>query len=117
MGPLPVASLIQVRGDWEFLSLAFTFPTAGQNSFCWLCGAATTPGAALSYWLTGAHAPHRATVRDHAAYVLHAMRTGMVVSTFFRAAGMALEYIPIDVTLVSFSVTHSSRLSSWNQQD
>ena len=36
---LPVAGLMQVRGDWDWFTQCFRFRTWNQAQFCWLCDA------------------------------------------------------------------------------
>ena len=43
LGALPhKAALVQVRGDWEWLSQCFRFRHVGNENFCWMCEATHT---------------------------------------------------------------------------
>ena len=62
-------SLIQIRGDWEFLCSVFRFPywNAASN-MCWMCSASNAVGRLL-WTAVGESAFWRATKRTHAAHV------------------------------------------------
>jgi hypothetical protein len=51
---LPVALLVQARGDWPFLKQLFQVPQWNQHQICWLCRATKT-----NYKITHSHSPWR----------------------------------------------------------
>ena len=93
-GPLPVAALLQVRGDWEWLCQCFRLRHYGQEEFCWLCNARST--GPLSYYNVAPDAPHRATLISHEAYITHCAEARVEPSALFSCPGFRLEYIAID---------------------
>ncbi len=61
---LPHAALLQIRGDWEWLSQCFRFRSPSANHFCWRCDVARD-----GFLDFAPNAAHRATLIDHAAYL------------------------------------------------
>ena len=91
---LPRAALLQVRGDWEWLTQAFRFRSVNSESFCWMCEA--TKSGPLTYRSFGVDAAHRATLISHEAYILGCMQAQQQPSNIFRSPGMRLEHVGVD---------------------
>jgi len=91
---LPRAALLQIRGDWEWMTQCFRFRAAGNEHFCWLCDASKS--GAMRYTDFRRNAPHRATLITHAMYLAALARDGQTPSTIFRCPGMQLKYVAID---------------------
>ena len=121
--PLPSAALLQIRGDWEWITQAFRFRTWSGEVFCWKCDASKSgamsfkdtggdqrtphplggPGHPTSAELhltapqdTRPDAPHRATLIDHRRYMTTCARSRVAPSNIFRCPGTVLEHIGID---------------------
>ncbi len=63
-GALPFkAALLQIRGDWEWLTQCFRFRHFGADNFCFLCDA--THVGELSYHYMCDDAPYAPTLIDH----------------------------------------------------
>ena len=92
---LAKAALLQMRGDWAWMSECFRFRAASQEQFCWMCEACRSAGANcyLNVW---PDAPHRATCLTHEAYIQACIRDGVEVSTIFRSPGFKLDYATVD---------------------
>ena len=93
--PLPKAALLQLRGDWEWITQCFRFRTASQNEFCWMCQACQAPGPNC-YLAMSANADYRRTLITHQAYFELCAMLGFEPSAIFRAPGFVLEYATVD---------------------
>ncbi len=91
---LPVAALLQVRGDWEWLSQCFRLRHPSAEHFCWLCNCCAT--GALSYFNVSPEAGHRGTLLTHEMYIEHCLRSRSQPSSVFASPGFRLEYLAID---------------------
>ena len=89
------AALLQLRGDWEWMSQCFRFPTATQERFCWMCEAHQSDGPCCFHDVTRA-APHRATLIDHRAFIESCAAAGQEPSTLFRCPGLKLQHVTVD---------------------
>ena len=74
--PLPIAGLVQGRGDWEWLVQNFRFRHCGAEQFCYLCDA--TQSGAMWFLDFRRDAPHRGTLITNQAYLLACAREGVV---------------------------------------
>jgi len=90
--PLPTAALVQIRGDWEWMTVAYRFRTPSEEFFCWLC------------WVRKSEfrnefrpdAPHRSRLRSHAEFLAAAMMGGVDLSRIFESPGVELRHFAID---------------------
>ena len=62
---LPKSALVQIRGDWERLTVCFRFRTWSNDLFCWMCDACKRGENAYDVFLPDA--PHRSTLISHEA--------------------------------------------------
>jgi hypothetical protein len=92
---LPLAGLVQVRGDWEWLAMCFRLRWYTSESFCWMCGASNNKDEANHFAVFEPDAAHRGTLISHADYLRACREEG-------RTA--AIQYLP--------EPGHVSRLSS-----
>ena len=74
---LPTACLVQVRGDWDWMSQAYRFRRANELFFCWLCQVRQDDFRSQ----IRRNAPFRATLRTHMA---------------FNSPGMLRKYFAVD---------------------
>ena len=93
--PLPKAALLQLRGDWEWMTQCFRFRTAGQDRFCWMCEACKAAGPNC-YLDMRPNAPHRATCISHQQYIQACIREAQEPSTIFRVPGFQIDYATVD---------------------
>ena len=89
---LPLASLVQLRGDWDWMSWAYRFPRSNQEHFCWLCDIGLAHFRAELY----RGAPHRATVRTHQQFLEAVVAAGLEPSTIFGTPGTELRHCVVD---------------------
>ena len=91
------AATIQVRGDWQFYSQAFGFPTWRSNdNCCWLCKASNINPNLL--WTDfNDSAAWRETVWDHEGYCQHLVQNSMELPELFSVVGLRIETIMVDV--------------------
>ena len=90
-------SLIQIRGDWEFLCSVFRFPCCNAaGNMCWMCSAANT--GRLFWTAVGDSAGLRATRRTLAAYVAELLAQRRPVPPLFSVViGVLLSCVMVDV--------------------
>ena len=90
-------SLIQIRGDWEFLCSVFRFPCCNAaGNMCWMCSAANT--GRLFWTAVGDSAGLRATRRTHAPYVAELLAQRRPVPPLFSVViGVLLSCVMVDV--------------------
>ena len=91
---IPHAALLQLRGDWEWVSQCFRFRSPGAQSFCWMCEA-TTSGL-YDYKDFDPHAPHRGTLFDHQTYVLKCGEERQQPSSLFHCPGTEIQHVAVD---------------------
>ena len=89
---LPLAALIQLRGDWDWMSWAYRFPRSNQEHFCWMCDIALAQYRAEFY----RGAPHRATVRTHQQFLETVVGAGLEPSAIFGTPGTELRHCVVD---------------------
>ena len=90
--PLPTAALVQIRGDWEWMSVAYRFRTPSEEFFCWLC---LVRRSNYRNELCP-DAPHRAGLRSHADFLTAAMMSGSETSRILESPGVELKHFAID---------------------
>ena len=90
--PLPLAALLQIRGDWEWMCQAYRFRKANELTFCWLCN------ATLHTYMNEFHrdAPHRRCLRDHYQFLKEAVAVGLTLSTILGSPGLQLKHFALD---------------------
>jgi hypothetical protein len=93
--PLPTAALLQVRGDWEWLTECFKLRSYNSHNFCWMCDATLTPGE-LCYHDFSPSAQHRDTMFTHQTYLQKCTQEAVQPSTIFRCPGVGLEHLCVD---------------------
>ena len=69
---LPTACLVQVRGDWDWMSQAYRFRRANELYFCWLCQVRQDNFRSQ----IRRNAPFRATLRTHMASLAEVLASG-----------------------------------------
>ena len=89
---LPIAALLQLRGDWDWMSVAYRFRKATEELFCWLCN--ITQATFRNEFRRGA--PHRNNLRTHADFVREVLAAGLDLSEIFNVPGMVLKYFAVD---------------------
>ena len=92
---IPVAALLQVRGDWEGLWSFFRLRTATQQNFCWQCDTTIAPGP-MCYDNFARDAPHRTTQFTHKTYMQRCAADGVQPSTLFNCPGTELQHLIVD---------------------
>jgi len=92
---IPVAGLMQMRGDWEALVEFFRFRFYTSDNFCWMCNATAGQGP-LCYTDFSATAPHRSTCLNHQSYVMNLAREQAQPSNIFRCPGFELCCLVVD---------------------
>jgi hypothetical protein len=93
---LPLAGLVQVRGDWEWLAMCFRLRWYTAESFCWMCGATHSEDQAEYFGVFEPDAPHRGTLLSHEQYLQACMAERQQPSTIFKSPGMCLDYLVVD---------------------
>ena len=90
-------ALVQVRGDWEFYTTIFRFPTwNGAEEMCWMCKASAAGD--LSFTSCGTNAKWRETRRTHESYVEDLASQGKELPVLLRKVrGLRLESVMVDV--------------------
>ena len=86
---IPAAAMLQYRGDWEWLELAFRFRSVNADEFCWLCNC--TKRGPLSFMRMRPDALHKATLISHQVYLQLCARLGVQPSHLFRVPGFLLD--------------------------
>lgn len=91
------ASLIQIRGDWEFYANTLGFPHWGRDdNMCWMC-AATGVGK-LAWRNFAGSAPWRATRRSHRSWLAGLRNEGKSTPVLFALIlGLSLGCLMVDV--------------------
>lgn len=92
---LPVAALLQLRGDWEWMVVCYRFRFYTSVLFCWMCNATLAAGPCC-FKDVRREAGHRATLISHSAYVEECARHGDQPSTIFRSPGTKLQHNTVD---------------------
>ena len=92
--PLPPAALLQIRGDWEWLSQAFRFRSPSSAEFCWQCDAAKSGPNAFTDFTP--QAAHRLTRFGHEGYMERCIAQAEQPANIFRCPGTTLSHIAID---------------------
>ena len=92
---LPPAALLQIRGDWEWMTQCFRTRSYGADCFCWMCNATQSPGA-LCFHDFSPTARHRETLISHQAYLEACAREGEQPSNVFKCPGVLLEHLCVD---------------------
>ena len=91
------ASLIQVRGDWEFYANTLGFPNwATADGMCWMCRATTDER--LTWRNFASTAPWIATRRSHRSWIEELCAEGKPVPVLWeRVRGLSLGCLMVDV--------------------
>jgi hypothetical protein len=91
------ASVINLRGDWEFFNQVLNFPmSTAKPHCCWLCSAGPDT-AGLEWSEFGEGAGWRPTVRDHEKYLADLAASGKLLPGLFKIRTLRLEGVCIDV--------------------
>ena len=85
------AGLLQLRGDWEWMTVCFRFRSPSQNLFCYMCNCTREDGP-MCYLHTQPNAAHRGTMISHRAYLEAVAAEGGELSSIFQSPGMRFEY-------------------------
>ena len=88
------AALLQVRGDWEWLTQAFRLRHYGADFFCWMCRA--SQAGPHSYLDTSPDAPWRSTIMSHEQYIEQMAQLAQAPSKLFLAPFFRYEYFCVD---------------------
>ena len=88
-----IASMIQIRGDWEFYSDALSFPRWNQDGCCFMCTASRSDPARL---YTDRNGRWRHELRDHQGFVALLRERGKKPSEIFKIFGLRMESVMID---------------------
>jgi hypothetical protein len=92
---LPRAGLLQLRGDWEYMSTVFRLRWFTSHRFCWMCQATNTPGP-LCFKDFSPHAAHRGTLLSHRDYLEACAAEGSQPSAIFQVPGVILDFLVVD---------------------
>jgi hypothetical protein len=92
---LHAGALLQLRGDWEYVSLAFRLRHTSNDGFCWLCEATKADGP-MCFKNFADDAPYKATKITHERYLEACLIEGATPSLIFTAPGTELRHIAID---------------------
>ena len=92
---LPRAALLQIRGDWEFLTQMLRFRSYNSDQFCWLCQATQSQGP-LCFAHMERTAAHRLTLISHEAFVQACIEERVEPSVLFTSPGTCLHHVAID---------------------
>ena len=92
------ASLMQIRGDWEFLSNVIKLVHWGRSgNMCFLCKAENEEGP-LKWHNVGESAGWRSTLRTHSSWKEELRRDNLELPLLFRlVVGLSLACVAIDV--------------------
>ena len=93
---LPVAALLQCRGDWEGLVVQCRLRFYRSDLFCWMCDCTQTTLGDLHYHHVQPDAGHRATLISHEQYLQSCADEGAQPSTIFGSPGFRLEFLAVD---------------------
>ena len=93
--PLPIAGLVQVRGDWEALVQFFRLRFYTSEFFCWMCNATASPGPNCFSDFSST-AGHRTTLISCLQYLEACARERAQPSFLFRCPGFILLYLCVD---------------------
>jgi hypothetical protein len=93
---LPVAGLMQLRGDWEYMATAFRLRWFTSERFCWMCQASSNPEDEMFFHDISRDAPHRGTLISHAFYMECCARERAEPSSIFEAPGVTLDMLVVD---------------------
>ena len=90
-------ALVQVRGDWEFYTSIFRFPSwNGVEEMCWICKASGR--GELSYTSCGTDAAWRGTRRSHEGYIEDMAAQGKELPVLLKnVRGLRIESVMVDV--------------------
>ncbi len=88
----------EARGDWEFYTSFFGFPSwSSVTNMCWMCGA-TGGDDAMRYTSAAPDAPWRASRKSHEAYVAEVAAIGNMLPMLLRVVrGFRTDCVKIDV--------------------
>jgi hypothetical protein len=94
--PLPLAGLVQVRGDWEWLAMCFRLRWYTAETFCWMCGTSSHEDEPEYFGQFAPDAPHRGTLLSHGDYLRSCAREGMQPANILKCPGMSIDYLVVD---------------------
>jgi hypothetical protein len=92
---LPPVALLQVRGDWEWLTECFKMRSYNSQNFCWMCNATLGEGD-LCFHDFSPTARHRDTLITHQTYLQSCALESAQPSTIFKCPGVGLEHLCVD---------------------
>jgi hypothetical protein len=93
---LPLAGLVQVRGDWEWLAMCFRLRWYTAETFCWMCGASSKEDDPEYFGVFEPDATHRQGLLSHEDYLRACSAERMQPSMIFKSPGMSLDYLIVD---------------------
>ena len=92
---IPPAAMLQVRGDWEWLTQCFRLRSFNSDNFCWMCQATLSQGERCFHNFS-AEAPHRDTLISHEDYLAGCAQEAVQPSNLFKCPGVLLEHLCVD---------------------
>ena len=95
--PIPVATLLQVRGGWEWYEQCFRLRSTNSDAFCWMCNATQHTVGPLHYRDFREDAPYKQTAIHHQEYLEGCAREGAQPSHLFGIPGFQLDFLTVDV--------------------
>ena len=95
VGPLGCSGcLVELRGDWQWYSSVFAFPSWANTSMCWCCEA--TQQGATSFRDTGSTAAWRSKRMTAEQFLEQQRRQGVAPSIIFSAPCVSVRYVKVD---------------------
>ena len=92
---IPPAAMLQVRGDWEWLTQCLRLRCFNSDNFCWMCQATLSQGERCFHNFS-AEAPHRDTLISHEDYLAGCAQEAVQPSNLFTCPGVLLEHLCVD---------------------
>jgi hypothetical protein len=93
---LPVAGLMQLRGDWEYMATTYRLRWFTSERFCWMCQASSDRHDEMHFHNFAPNAPHRRTLISHQFYLERCAREGAQPSNVFQIPGVTLDMLVVD---------------------